>query len=76
MWLVMQYRGNAASCRARAISEPMRAIHWLGEAQRWERLAEAEVCSHFIECNATSSSDLACESAWPLAPNRHPSSVS
>lgn len=59
MWLVMQYRANAASCRARAISEPMCATFWLGEAQRWERLAEEEVSSHFIECNAISSSDLA-----------------
>ena len=59
MRLVMQYRANAASCRARAINEPRDAMHWLGEAQRWERLAEEEVCSHFVECNATSSSDLA-----------------
>jgi hypothetical protein len=59
MWLVVQYRANAASCRARAINEPTNAIHWLGEAQRWERLAEEEVSSHFIECNGTSSSDLA-----------------
>jgi hypothetical protein len=59
MKLVVQYRANAASCRARAIREPKNAVHWLGEAQRWERLAEEEVSSHFIECNATSSSDLA-----------------
>ena len=59
MRLVMQYRTNAAACRARAINEPTNAIHWLGEAQRWERLAEEEVSSHSIECNATSSSDLA-----------------
>jgi hypothetical protein len=59
MLLVVQYRANAASCRARAMNEPTNAVHWLGEAQRWERLAEDEVSSHFIECNCTSSSDLA-----------------
>ena len=59
MLLVVQYRANAASCRARATNEPKNANHWLGEAQRWERLAEEEVSSHFIECNATSSSDVA-----------------
>jgi hypothetical protein len=59
MRLVMQYRANAASCRERAINEPTKAMHWLDEAQRWERLAEEEVSSHFIECNVTSSSDLA-----------------
>ena len=59
MRLVVQYRANAAACRARASNEPRDAMHWLGEAQRWERLAEEEVSSHFVECNATSSSDLA-----------------
>jgi hypothetical protein len=59
MLLVVQYRANAASCRARAINEPTNAVHWLSEAQRWERLAEYEVTSHFVECNVTSASDLA-----------------
>jgi hypothetical protein len=59
MWLVVQYRAKAASCRARAVNEPKSAIHWLREAQRLERLAEEEVSSHFKECNVTSSSDLA-----------------
>jgi hypothetical protein len=59
MLLVVQYRANAASCRARAINEQKNAVHWLGEAQRWERLAQEEVSFHFMECNATSSSDQA-----------------
>jgi hypothetical protein len=59
MWLVMQYRANAAGCRARASIEPANASHWLDKAQRWERLAEEEISSHFMECNTTSSSDLA-----------------
>jgi hypothetical protein len=59
MRLLAQYRANAGSCRERAANEPTKAIHWLSEAQRWERLAEEEVSSHFIECNVTSSSDLA-----------------
>jgi hypothetical protein len=59
MMLVVQYRANAASCRVRARNEPQNARYWLGEAKLWERLAEEEVSSHFIECNTTSSSDLA-----------------
>jgi len=59
MRLVVQYRANAASCRERAVNERKNAIQWLDEAQRWERLADEEVSSHFIECNTTSSSDLA-----------------
>jgi hypothetical protein len=59
MLLVVQYRANAASCRTRAMNERENSTHWLGEARRWERLAEDEVSSHFIECNVTSSSELA-----------------
>jgi len=29
----------------------------LGDAERWEHLAEAEIASHFKECNTTNSSD-------------------
>jgi hypothetical protein len=58
MLLVVQYRANAASCRARAINEPTNAAHWLTQAQRWERLAEDEVSSHFTECNGKSSNNL------------------
>jgi hypothetical protein len=30
----------------------------LGQAERWEHLAEAEVAEHFKECNASNSGDL------------------
>jgi hypothetical protein len=59
MMLVMQYRANAASCRARSLTEPQNARYWVGEAQMWERLAEQAVSSHFVECNTTSASELA-----------------
>jgi hypothetical protein len=57
MMQVVQYRANAASCRARALNEPQNARYWVGEAQLWERLAEDEVSSHFMECNTIRSSD-------------------
>jgi len=39
----------------------------LGDAERWEHLAEAEIALHFKGCNSTSSSDLAKPATTPDA---------
>jgi len=38
-----------------AVFDPVHSSKYLIEAQRWEHLAEAEITSHFKECNATRS---------------------
>jgi hypothetical protein len=36
-----------------AVFDPVRSSEHLIEALRWEHLAEAEITSHFKECNTT-----------------------
>ena len=38
-----------------AVFDPVHSSKYLIEAQRWEHLAEAEITSHFKECNTTGS---------------------
>jgi hypothetical protein len=42
--LASLYRQQAAYC-------PDRSWHLLGQAERWEHLAEQELASHFEDCN-------------------------
>ena len=49
---------NIRDCRAMsslfrqfAVFDPVHSSKYLIEAQRWEHLAEAEITSHFEECN-------------------------
>jgi hypothetical protein len=46
------YRALASLCRQNAAYHPDKSWHLLGQAERWEHLAEAELTSHFQECNA------------------------
>ncbi|TMJ87795.1 MAG: hypothetical protein E6G79_03510 [Alphaproteobacteria bacterium] len=53
---------NIRDCRAMsslfrqfAVFDPVHSSKYLIEAQRWEHLAEAEITSHFKECNTTGS---------------------
>jgi hypothetical protein len=39
-------------CRQQAAYRPDQSWHLLGQAERWEHLAEQELASHFEECNA------------------------
>src|ERR1700712_1945685 len=50
-----QYRALASLCRQTAAYNPDKSWHLLGQAERWEHLAEAELASHFQECNADGS---------------------
>jgi hypothetical protein len=47
-----QYRALASLCRQTAAYHPDKSWHLLGQAERWEHLAEVELASHFQECNA------------------------
>jgi hypothetical protein len=53
------YRALASLCRQQAAYKPDQSWRLLGQAERWEHLAEAELADHFTECNDITSSDLA-----------------
>ncbi len=61
---ILSYRAMASLCRQQAVFHPENSWKWLGQAERWEHLADAEIASHFEECNTAGSSDLA-ESGAP-----------
>ena len=46
-----QYRALASLCRQSAAYNSDKSWHLLGQAERWEHLAEQELASHFKECN-------------------------
>jgi hypothetical protein len=64
---LLSYRAMGSLCRQQAVFHPENSWKWLGEAERWETLADAEIVSHFKECNTSSSTDLAvAEAGVPL----------
>jgi hypothetical protein len=52
---VRSYRAMGSLCRQRAVFDPENSGQYLGQAERWEHLADAEIASHFEECNAAGS---------------------
>jgi hypothetical protein len=56
MVLVRRLRKMASLCRQQAAYNPAQSWKLLAEAEYWERLARAEVFSHFKDCHTTSSS--------------------
>jgi hypothetical protein len=50
---VLRYRAMGSLCRQSAVLNPLNSWKLLGDAERWEHLAEAEIASHFKECNTT-----------------------
>jgi len=64
---VRHYRAMGSLCRQNAVLNPLNSWKLLGDAERWEHLAEAEIALHFKECNSTSSSDLAKPATTPDA---------
>ena len=59
-----QYRAMASLCRQQAAYNPEKSWQLLGQAERWEHLAEAAISDHFEECNDTGSN---AETAGELA---------
>ena len=53
---------RAALCRRLAKRERNNGALWLAEAERWSRLAQDEVASHYEECNLIQTSDAASRS--------------
>src|SRR5450432_1022049 len=56
---VRHYRAMGSVCRELAMFDPVHSWKYLIEAQTWEHRAEAEIASHFNECNNARSGDLA-----------------
>lgn len=52
---ILGYRAMGSLCRQQAVFHPENSWKWLGDAERWEHLAHAEIASHFKECNASGS---------------------
>ena len=51
-----RYRALASLCRQLAAYNPDQSWYLLGQAERWEHLADGEISDHFNECNVTSAS--------------------
>ena len=50
------------ACRQLAMWEPKNSSLWLAEAERWSRLAQDEIASHYEECNVIQTLDVASRS--------------
>jgi hypothetical protein len=53
MEMVHRYRAMGRLSRQQAVFQPEASERWLGEAQRWEDLADSEVNAFYQECNAS-----------------------
>jgi hypothetical protein len=49
---VRSYRAMALLCRQQAVFHPEKSWKYLGDVERWEHLAEAEISALFEECNS------------------------
>ena len=49
---VRGYRAMGQLCRQQAVFHPDMSSHWLGQAERWEDLAETEIALFFWECHS------------------------
>ena len=47
---VVEFRAQTKLCRQFAMWEPKNSSLWLAEAERWSRLAQDEIASHYEEC--------------------------
>ena len=47
-----RYRALASLCRQQAAYNPSNSWHLLGQAERWEHLAEIEIAEQFQDANA------------------------
>jgi hypothetical protein len=53
MEMVRRYRAMGRLSRQQVVFHPEASERWLGEAQRWEDLADSEVNAFYQECNAS-----------------------
>jgi hypothetical protein len=54
---VAEFRAQAALCRQLAICNSKTSNHWLAQAERWSRLAQDAISSHYEECNGLQLND-------------------
>ena len=52
---IVEFRARATLCRQLAMCEPKNRSYWLAEAEKWSRLAQDEISSHYDECNVIQS---------------------
>jgi hypothetical protein len=50
---VRRYRALGSLCRQQAAYNPDQSWYLLGQAERWEHMAEEELVAHFKACSAT-----------------------
>ena len=50
---VRRYRALGSLCRQQAAYNPDQSWHLLGQAEKWEHLAEEELAAHFKACSTT-----------------------
>jgi hypothetical protein len=58
---ILSYRARGSLCRQQAVFHPEDSWKWLAEAERWEHLADAQIVSHFRECNTAGARSDVCE---------------
>jgi hypothetical protein len=49
---IQRYRAMGSLCRQRAVFDPQNSWKHLGDAERWEHLAHAEIAGHSRERHA------------------------
>jgi hypothetical protein len=54
---VRRYRALASLCRQQAAFRPLQSWDLLGQAERFEHLAAAELKAHYDACNAQTAND-------------------
>jgi hypothetical protein len=61
---VRRYRAMGQLCRQQAVFHPDMSWYWLGQAERWEDLAETEIALLFMECHPPTTAPGSARSGW------------
>ena len=64
---IVECRKLEAKFRQLAVTDPSKRFVWLSEAEKWAREVEAEIASHFSDCNVT----IATDATAPAIPGRN-----
>jgi hypothetical protein len=67
MKLVRRYRAIGQLCRQQAVFHPDMSWHWLGQAERWEDLAETEIALLFRESHLSTIAPASQKRSWSEA---------
>jgi hypothetical protein len=72
MEMVRRYRAMGRLSRQQVVFHPEASERWLGEAQRWEDLADSEVNAFYQECNASDARGPSSDFVTSLTPRSTP----